>query len=108
MSLLHVVLLSFEPELGDAEVEELHAQVRTWPEAIGGFEQLALGAPLFTERARGYHWMLQIVAPDADALERYQVHPVHQRFAAWTREHGVTVLAFDYVLDASTVLVGRG
>lgn len=106
MSLLHTVLISFEPPLGPEDAEEMRAQVRTWPEEIGGFEELAIGAPLLTERTRGYHQLLHIVVADEAALERYQLHPVHQSFAAWVRERGGTVLAFDYVLDEDTVVVG--
>lgn len=105
MSLLHTVLISFDPELGPEDVEEMQAQVRAWPEEIGGFEELAIGPPLYTERTRGYHWLIHMVVADADALERYQVHPVHQRFATWVRERNGTPLAFDYVLDAETVVV---
>jgi hypothetical protein len=105
VSLLHTVLISFDPELGPAEVAEMRAHVRSWPEEIGGFEELAVGPPLYTERTYGYQWLIHIVVADADALERYQVHPVHQRFATWVREHNGTPLAFDYELDGETVVV---
>jgi len=106
MSLLHAVLLSFDPELAPDEVEDLYAQVRSWPEEIGGFEQLSIGPPISTDRTRGYHYLLHIVVDDEEGLERYQVHPVHQRFAAWVRDRGGLVLAFDYVLDKETVVYG--
>lgn len=104
MSLLHAVLLSFDPELGSADVDDMYAQVRAWPDDIGGFEHLAIGPPLLTGRTRGYQYLLHVVVPDEVALERYQVHPVHQRFADWVRERGGLVLAFDYVLDEETVI----
>ena len=106
MSLLHTVLVSFDPELGPDEVAEMYGQVRAWPEAIGGFEHLAVGPPLYTERTRGYQHMLHLVVADEPALERYQVHPVHQRFASWVRDRGGLVLAFDFLLDERTVVVG--
>lgn len=108
MSLLHTVLLSFDPELGPEDVAAMHEQLRTWPEEIGGFEALALGPPLFEQRSRGYQWMIHIVVADEEALARYTVHPVHQRFARWAADHGATVLAFDYYLDGETVIVGPG
>lgn len=105
MSVQHVVLLGFDPELGEAEVADMRAQVTSWPEAIGGFETLALGAPISTERSQGYHYLLYMVFPDESELDRYQVHPVHQKFARWVVDHGGKVLAFDYPLDPSTVVV---
>jgi hypothetical protein len=104
VSLLHTVLLSFDPELGPEDAEELSAHVRTWPEEIGGFEHLAVGTPISSERAQGYQYLLHIVVPDEEALARYLVHPVHRRFAQWVDDRGGRVLAFDYVLDASTVV----
>lgn len=104
MSLLHTVLVSFDPPLGPDELEEIHTQIRSWPEAIGGFEHLAVGPPLYTERAQGYQHLLHIVVADEVALERYQVHPVHQHFASWVRDRGGRVLAFDYHLDERTVV----
>lgn len=105
VSVQHVVLLGFDPELGEAEVAELRAQVESWPAAIGGFEALALGPPISTERTRGYHYLLYTVFPDGAELDRYQVHPVHQKFARWVVDHGGSVLAFDFALDGSTVVV---
>ena len=105
MSLLHAVLLSFDPELSDEEGAELVRQVRSWPEEIGGFEHLAVGAPISSERTRGYQFLLHIVVPDEEVLTRYQTHPVHQSFARWVTDRGGLVLAFDYVLDRETVVV---
>lgn len=106
MSVQHVVLLGFEPELDKAAVAEMEAQVRAWPQEIGGFEMLALGPPLDTARTRGYHFLLYMMLPDEEALARYQTHFVHQRFARWVVDHGGTVLAFDYHLDAGSVIAG--
>jgi hypothetical protein len=106
MSIQHVVLFRFDPALGETSTEEMYAQVRAWPQEIGGFEQLAMGPPLQTERTHGYQHLLYMVVPDEAALDRYQVHPVHRRFAQWVADHGGTVLALDYALDDDTVVVG--
>lgn len=108
MSVQHVVLLGFEPELDDSEIADMTAQVRSWPVQIGGFELLSLGPPISTARTRGYHFLLYMVFGDEESLDRYQVHPVHQRFARWVADHGGTALAFDYLLDADTVIVDAG
>lgn len=104
MSLLHTVLISFDTPLGPDQLADFDAQIRSWPEAIGGFEHLAVGPPLYAERAQGYQHLLHMVVADEEALERYQVHPVHQHFATWVRERGGRVLAFDYLLDDGTVV----
>ncbi len=108
MSIQHAVLFAFEPELGTQGEEDMLAQVRAWPEAIGGFEALRIGRAISTERTRGYQYLLFMELADEAALDAYQVHPVHQRFAAWVVDHGGTVLALDYHLDRATVLVPAG
>ncbi len=105
MTIQHAVLLGFEPELDPRAEQEMCDQVRAWPDAIGGFGVLRIGRPIVTTRTRGYHYLLFMEVADAAALEAYQVHPVHQRFATWVVEHGGTVLAFDYALDETTVVV---
>jgi Stress responsive A/B Barrel Domain len=104
VSIQHVVLFRFEPALDAEAGAELMAQVRSWPDQIGGFEVLRLGPPATTARTRDYHYLLHMVLPDAAALEAYQGHPAHRRFVQWVGEHGGSVLAFDYPLDASTVI----
>lgn len=108
MTVQHAVLLGFEPELDTRAESDMVAQVRAWPERIGGFRVLRLGRPIDTTRTRGYHYLLFMEMEDERALDAYQVHPVHQRFAAWVVDHGGTVLAFDYVLDHDTVIVDAG
>lgn len=105
MTVQHAVLLGFDPELDHDAEEDMFGQVRSWPESIGGFGVLRIGRPILTTRTRGYHYLLFMELADEAALEAYQVHPVHQRFAAWVVEHGGTVLAFDYALDETTVVV---
>lgn len=107
MSLLHTVLLRYDPELSEGETTEMYQLVQAWPEQIGGFEQLAIGPPIWAERARGYQHQLHVVVADEEALERYQAHPAHQRYVAWNNDHGASVLACDLVLDMETLIVPR-
>ncbi len=104
MSMQHVVLFSFSDQLSPADETDMFAQVRSWPEEIGGFEVLRLGTPVDTARTRGYQYLLHMVVADEAALAHYQEHPVHVRFANWVVDHGGTVLAFDYRLDSRTVI----
>lgn len=102
MSLQHVVLFSFDPELDEEDERSLFSAVRSWPGEIGGFEVLRIGRSFDTARTRGYQYLLMMVVADEPALRAYQSHPVHQRFAQWVVAKGGTVLAFDYHLDSST------
>ncbi len=105
MSLQHIVLFGFGEELPTEDDAELLRQVASWPSAIGGMTALRLGRPLSSERTSGYQYLLYMEFPDEAALRAYQQHPVHQAFAAWAAERSNVVLAFDYFLDAGTVIV---
>lgn len=106
MSLQHVVLFSFPADLDDADWAEMQRQVRSWPEQIGGITQLRLGRSLDEQRTRGYQYLLYLEVADQAALVGYQQHPVHQSFLRWVLDRDCTPLAFDYLLDEHTVIVG--
>lgn len=104
MSLQHVVLFSFPDELSPEDLAEMRRQITTWPAEIGGMTAVRFGSALWTERTRGYQYLLYMEFPDPERLRAYQAHPVHQHFLAWVTERSCTPLAFDYHLDAATVI----
>jgi hypothetical protein len=103
----HVVLFNFPDGLTPAEEAEMYGHVRSWPDAIGGFTKLRIGPDMTGARTRGYQYLLFEEFVDRDAMEAYTPHPVHQVFATWVAERSCQVLAFDYVLDDSTVVLGE-
>jgi hypothetical protein len=104
-SFQHVVLFRFHRELLPEEEAELHAIVAAWPQEIGGFRALRFGRDRTGERSHGYTHLLLCELDSADAHDRYQVHPGHQRFVERIREVGVESLAFDYEVDPATDLL---
>jgi hypothetical protein len=104
MTLQHVVLFSFPAELSAGDAAEMRRQITTWPELIGGLDVIRFGRDLTEARTRGYQYLLYTEFADEAALTAYQAHPVHQHFLHWVLERDCTPLAFDYHLDASTVI----
>ncbi len=104
MALQHIVLFSFPTDLSAEDAREMREQVASWATEIGLMDRLRLGKDLTGARTRGYQYLLYSEFADDAALEAYRVHPVHQRFLAWVTERSGTPLAFDYHLDATTVL----
>lgn len=104
MTLQHIVLFSFPSELTPEDAEDMRDQVAAWATDIGTMGALRFGADLTGARTRGYQYLLYTEFADEAALNAYKGHPVHQRFLAWVTERSCTPLAFDYHLDATTVL----
>jgi hypothetical protein len=107
MGLQHIVLFSFPRELTAAEEAQLRAMVASWPEKIGLMTRCRLGTDITGARTRGYRYLLYTEFPDFDTMTTYRDHPVHLEFLAYLTGLECTPLAFDYVLDAQTVLMAE-
>jgi hypothetical protein len=105
MSLQHVVLFKFPRELTPDQDAQLRAMVASWPAKIGRMTRLRLGSDLTGARNRGYSLLLFTEFPDFDTMTAYQKDPVHLEFLKFVSELDCEPLAFDYDLDATTVLM---
>jgi hypothetical protein len=105
VSLQHIVLFSFPADLSSADDEEMRRQIEAWPAEIGGMTSIRFGRSINEERTRGYQYLLYTEFPDVATLVTYQKHPVHQKFLHWVMDRDCTPLAFDYPLDATTVVL---
>ncbi len=107
MTVQHIVLFSFPRELTEDEAADMRSMVAAWPKEIGLMGKCRFGTDLTKTRTRGYEYLLYTEFADIGALNDYRAHPVHQRFLAWLVERDCTPLAFDYHLDAQTVLMAE-
>jgi hypothetical protein len=107
MTLQHIVLFKYPEGSEPVLLDELRERVRAWPDLIPGIEVLRLGADLTGERTRGHQLLLYMEFESRETLVAYQTHPHHQEFLKWVLDHDCLPLAFDYVLDDSTVFVSR-
>ena len=101
----HLVLFRFPNELSAADEAEFFRRVRSWPAAIDvSFVRLRLGRDA-SGRARGYQFALLSEFESDAEMRRYQDHPTHQDFLSFIRQRDCEVLAFDYELSSSSVVV---
>jgi hypothetical protein len=105
--LQHVVLFSFPDEPTAEQARDIRSYIAEWPDAIPGIRALRFGAPLFTDRNRGYQFLLYMEFDSVDDMRSYQAHPVHQKFLAWVIDNKITPLAFDFFLDEEAVLLPK-
>ena len=99
------MLFSFPRELSEDEAAQMRGMVASWPSEIGLMTKCRFGTDLTGARTRGYGYLLYTEFPDVATMEAYRAHPVHQRFLDWLIDRDCTPLAFDYYLDADTVLM---
>lgn len=107
MPLQHAVLFRFPRSLSCTEEEELRSIIGTWPSQIGTMTRLRFGKDmaLVGDRAQGYQFLLMMEFSDVATFIDYRAHPSHQALSMFIKERDCVVLAFDYELVASTLVL---
>ncbi|KTS84236.1 stress responsive alpha-beta barrel domain-containing protein [Microbacterium testaceum] len=98
MSIRHIVLWKLAAD--DADTRALHAEqieerLLALRDVIDEIEHLEIGRNVVSPQT---NWDVALVSQfaDADALERYQVHPAHQEVAAFVRSVVAERACVDY------------
>lgn len=91
----HLVFFRFREDAGSAAIEAIIAGLQGLPALIADIRSFEVGRDILrTERS----YDLALVSDFADlaALERYQVHPEHQKVVALVKQAASSVVAVDY------------
>ncbi len=91
----HLVLIRFREDAGSAAIDAIVAGLNGLPALISEIRSFQVGRDLLrTERS----YDLALVADFADlaALERYQLHPEHQKVVTLIKQAASSVVAVDY------------
>lgn len=91
----HVVFFKFKPETTPVEIQKLADGLGGLPEQIEEIREFRFGAD-FMHSERSYDFCLVSSFDDLDALQRYQVHPVHQKVVAHVKQITSSVVAVDF------------
>lgn len=91
----HIVLFKFKPETTEEQILQLAEGLGGLPEVIEEIREFRFGRDVLrTERS--YDLGLVSSFDDLAALQRYQVHPAHQRVVAHVKAIASSVVAVDY------------
>lgn len=93
--LTHIVLFKFKPEIRVAQIQELAAGLGGLPAHIEEIREFRFGHDVLHSE-RSYDLGLVCSFEDRDALQRYQVHPEHQKVVAMVRQIASSVVAVDF------------
>ena len=93
--LTHLVMFKFKPDTTPEEVQQLADGLGALPEAIDDIREFRFGKDVLRSE-RSYDFGLVSSFDDRDALQRYQVHPEHQKVVAHVKAIAENVVAVDF------------
>lgn len=93
--LKHVVLFKFNPETSDTEIDRLVDGLAALPEQIDEIREFVFGRDIVGSE-RSYDFALVSMFDDLPAMQRYQVHPEHQKVIAHVKTICSNVVAADF------------
>jgi hypothetical protein len=91
----HLVLFKFKPETTEAEIQHLVEGLGGLPQLIEEIREFRFGADVIRSE-RSYDLGLVSSFDDLDALQRYQVHPEHQKVVEHVKSIASGVVAVDF------------
>jgi hypothetical protein len=91
----HVVLFKFKPETTAAEVQHLAESLGELPQIIDEIREFRFGTDVIRSE-RSYDLGLISSFDDLAALQRYQLHPEHQKVLTLVKAIVSNVVAVDF------------
>lgn len=91
----HVVLFKFKPETTEAEIQQLAVGLGGLPQLIEEIREFRFGTDV-VHSERSYDLGLVSSFENLDALQRYNVHPEHQKVVAQVKAIASSVVAVDF------------
>ncbi|PLX89214.1 MAG: stress responsive alpha-beta barrel domain-containing protein [Desulfuromonas sp.] len=93
--LTHIVLFKFKPETTQDQVDRLTEGLGALPAQIAEIQEFRFGRDLIRSE-RSYDLGLISGFADLDAMQRYQVHPEHQKVVTLVKQIASSVVAVDF------------
>jgi len=93
--LTHIVLFKFKPETSQDQIDRLIEGLGGLPAQIDEIQEFRFGSDVIRSE-RSYDLGLISSFADLDAMQRYQVHPEHQKVVALVKEIANSVVAVDF------------
>lgn len=91
----HVVLFKFKPETTETEIQKLAEGLGGLPQSIEEIREFRFGTDVIHSE-RSYDLALVSSFDNLEALQRYQVHPEHQKVVALVKAITSAVVAVDF------------
>ena len=93
--LTHIVLFKFKYETEESEINQVIEGLGRLPHIIDEIREFRFGRDIL-QTERSYDLGLVASFEDRNALDRYQVHPEHQKVVALVKQITSSVIAVDF------------
>ena len=93
--LTHLVLFKFKPDTTPDQIQQLADGLGALPEVIADIREFRFGKDVFRSE-RSFDFGLVSSFESRDALQRYQVHPEHQKVVAHVKDIAENVVVVDF------------
>jgi hypothetical protein len=93
--LKHVVLFKFKPETTEAEIDHMVEGLAGLSDQIEEIREFVFGRDTIHSE-RSYDFALVSMFDDLAAMQRYQVHPEHQKVLAHIKSISAGIVAADF------------
>ena len=91
----HIVFIKFKPGTLEEAISEIERDLNALKDSISEIKEFECGRDL-VHSERSFDFALISAFDDLDALQRYQVHPVHQAVVAKIKAAAESTKAVDY------------
>jgi len=91
----HVVFFKFKPGTSDDQIDAIADGLSALPESIEDIRSFVFGRDVIRSE-RSYDFGLVSTFDDLEALDRYQVHPEHQKVVTLVKAVAESVVAVDF------------
>lgn len=91
----HLVFFKFKPETSHTEIQQLAKGLGKLPQIIDEIKEFRFGADVIRSE-RSYDFALVSSFDNLEAMQRYQVHPEHQKVIALVKTITSNVVAVDF------------
>jgi hypothetical protein len=93
--LKHVVMFKFKKSAPESEVAEVEKELRVLPGIIAEIREFELGRDLLRSE-RSYDFALVSGFENLEKMQRYQVHPAHQKIVVKLKKLCENILCVDF------------
>jgi hypothetical protein len=95
----HIVMMKFDPGVGDAEIDALEAAMDALPNKITEIYTYEFGRDV-VHSERSYDFALVSTFANLETLKAYQTHPEHIKLLAMLKPMCASILAVDFEVEA--------